>query len=178
MTKNLVVLGLLALVMSASAADAQRNVSRPIELGLDGGISFGMDDPNVTIVSLPVQAFRVGFLMNDKVSLEPRFSFNSRTSDGSSFRTYSLELGALYHLGGYNKGSRLYVRPFAGIVGASSDAASGSDGYMGAGVGIKLPFANSRLATRLEANYGHAFTDGGGSNGLGVLFGLSLFHNR
>jgi hypothetical protein len=176
MTKNLVVLGFVALVMSATAADAQKNVSRPIELGMDGGISFGFDDPSVTTVSLPVQALRVGFLMNDKVSLEPRFNFNSVSGGGVSIRSYSLELGALYHLGGYDKGSRLYVRPFAGIVGVGGDLGSGSDGFMGAGVGIKLPFANRRLATRLEANYGHAFTDGGGSNGLGMLFGLSYFN--
>jgi hypothetical protein len=178
MTKNLVVLGFLALVMSASAADAQKRVSRPMEFGIDGGISFGMDDPSVTTVSLPVQALRVGFFMNDKVSVEPRFNFNSVSGGGVSLRTYSLELGALYHFGGYTKGSGLYARPFAGIAGVGGDLGSGSDGFMGAGVGVKLPFANRRLATRLEANYGHAFSDGGGSDGLGVLFGLSLFHTR
>ena len=180
MTKNLVVLGFVALVMSATAADAQRNVSRPIELGMDGGIGFGFDDPNTTTVSLPVQALRVGFFMNDKVSLEPRFSFNSISGGGTSLRTYALELGALYHLGGYNKGSNLYVRPFLGIAGGSVDNggvgdASNSDAFMGAGVGTKLPFANRRLAARLEANFGHAFDDAG-SNGLGLLFGLSWFN--
>lgn len=180
MTKNLVVLGFVALVMSATAADAQRNVSRPIELGMDGGINFGFDDPNVTTVSLPVQALRVGFFMNDKVSLEPRFSFNSISGGGTSLRTYALELGALYHLGGYNKGSNLYVRPFLGIAGGSIDTGgagntSDSDAFMGAGVGTKLPFANRRLAARLEANFGHAF-DAAGSNGLGLLFGISWFN--
>ena len=95
---------------------------------------------------------------------------------GVSLRTYSLELGALYHFGGYNKGSNLYVRPFAGIAGVGGDLGSGSDGFMGAGLGIKLPFANRRLATRLEANLGHAFTAGGGSTGLGMLFGISYFN--
>ena len=176
MTKNLVVLGLLALVMTANSADAQKSSARPIELGLDGGISVGFDDPNVTTVSLPVQALRVGFFMNDKLSLEPRFNFNSVSGGGVSVRSYALELGALYHLGGYMKGNGLYVRPFAGIVGVGGDVGSGSDAFMGGGVGVKIPFAQRRLATRLEANIAHAFTDGGGSNGLGVLFGVSLFH--
>lgn len=178
MTKQLVVLGFIALVMSATAAEAQKNSSsaRPIELGMDGGLSIGFDDPNVTTVSLPVQALRVGFFMNDKISLEPRFNFNSVSGGGVSMRTYSLELGALYHLGGYAKGSGLYARPFAGIAGVGGDLGSGSDGFIGAGAGVKLPFANRRLATRLEANLAHAFTDAGGSNGLGVLFGVSLFH--
>jgi len=177
MTKQLVVLGFLALVFTATTADAQKNSSaRPIELGMDGGISIGFDNPNVTTVSLPVQALRVGFFMNDKVSLEPRFSFNSVSGGGVSVRSYALELGALYHLGGYVKGSGLYVRPFAGIAGVGGAVGSGSDAFMGAGAGVKLPFANRRLATRLEANFGHAFTDAGGSNGLGILFGVSLFH--
>lgn len=177
MMKKLVVLGFLALAMTATAADAQKNsTARPIELGMDGGISIGFDDPNVTTVSLPVQALRVGFFMNDNISLEPRFNFNSVSGGGVSIRSYSLELGALYHLGGYNKGSGLYVRPFAGIAGVGGDLGSGSDGFVGAGAGVKLPFANRRLATRLEANFGHAFNDAGGSNGLGVLFGVSLFH--
>ena len=170
----------MALVMSATTVEAQKNNSsaRPIELGMDGGLSIGFDDPNVTTVSLPVQALRVGFFMNDNLSLEPRFNFNSVSGGGVSVRSYSLELGALYHFGGYTKGSGLYVRPFTGIVGGSSDAGSDSDAFLGAGVGVKLPFANRRLATRLEANYGHAFSEAGGSDGLGVLFGLSLFHNR
>jgi hypothetical protein len=175
MTKNIVVLGLLALVMTAASADAQKSSARPIELGLDGGISVGFDDPNVTTVSLPVQALRVGFFMNDKLSLEPRVNFNSVSGGGVSIRSYALELGALYHLGGHMKGNGLYVRPFAGIAGVSGDV-SGSDAFLGAGVGVKMPFAQRRLATRLEANLGHAFTEGGGSNGLGVLFGVSLFH--
>jgi hypothetical protein len=176
MMKKLVVLGLLALVATASAADAQKSTARPIELGLDGGLSIGFDDPNVTTVSLPVQALRVGFFMNDNLSLEPRFNFNSVSGGGVSVRSYALEMGALWHLGGYTKGNGLYVRPFAGIVGVGGDVGSGSDAFMGAGVGVKLPFAQRRLATRLEANLAHAFTDGGGSNGLGILFGVSLFH--
>lgn len=176
MTKQIAVLGFIALVLTATTADAQKSIPRPIELGMDGGISVGFDNPNVTTVSLPVQALRVGFFMNDNISLEPRFNFNSVSGGGVSVRSYALELGALYHLGGYRKGSGLYVRPFAGIAGVGGDLGSGSDAFLGAGVGVKLPFANRRLATRLEANVGHAFTDVGGSNNLGLLLGVSLFH--
>ena len=176
MTKQIAVLGFIALVLTATTADAQKSSPRPIELGMDGGISVGFDNPNVTTVSLPVQALRVGFFMNDNISLEPRVNFNSVSGGGVSVRSYALELGALYHLGGYSKGSGLYVRPFAGIAGVGGDLGSGSDAFLGAGVGVKLPFANRRLATRLEANFGHAFTDVGGSNNLGLLFGVSLFH--
>jgi hypothetical protein len=173
MMKRLAVLGCLTLALAASAASAQR-AARPVEFGIDGGITFGLDDPNLTLVSIPVQAFRVGFFMSDRVSIEPRINFSSISGGGASFQTYVLELGALFHPGGYRTGRALYIRPFGGIAGVNTDAGDESDGYLGAGVGVRLPFADRRLATRLEANLSHVF-DAGGSTALGLLFGLSFF---
>lgn len=169
---KLAVLGCLALAMTASPADAQR-ASRPVELGIDGGITFGLDDPNATLVNLPVQAFRVGFFVNDRVSIEPRFNFTSFSGGGVSAQSYAVELGALFHPGGY-RGRGLYIRPFGGILGFNSDAGDDSDAYLGAGVGFRFPFADRRLATRVEGNLSHLFDDGG-STALGILFGLSFF---
>jgi hypothetical protein len=45
---------------------------------------------------------------------------------------------------------------------------------MGLGVGLKIPFSDRRLATRMEANYSHGFSNGG-SNLIGLLIGLSFF---
>ncbi|HWL40583.1 MAG TPA: outer membrane beta-barrel protein [Gemmatimonadaceae bacterium] len=174
MKNRFAVLGCLALALTASAADAQRG-SRPIEFGVDGGLTVAFDDPTVTLVSLPVQDFRVGFFMTDRVSIEPRFHLNSQSTDGGSFQEYHFELGALFHPGGYRTGSGLYIRPFGGIVGFNSEATDDSDGYLGAGIGIKLPFSDRRFATRLEANFSHLFSEGDGSNRLGLLFGLSFF---
>ena len=64
MTKRLVVLIALLLAAAAPSAQAQRSRgSHPIEFGIDGGVSFGLDNPSLTIVGLPVQNFRVGILM-------------------------------------------------------------------------------------------------------------------
>jgi hypothetical protein len=41
-------------------------------------------------------------------------------------------------------------------------------------VGLKLPFDDRRLATRMEAAYSHTFGNGG-ANAIGVLIGLSFF---
>ncbi|MEX2109344.1 MAG: outer membrane beta-barrel protein [Gemmatimonadaceae bacterium] len=175
MTKRFAVLGFLALALTASAAEAQR-ATRPIEFGIDGGIGIFLEDPdNVTVVSIPVQSFRVGFFIDDKISIEPRLALNSLSVGDFSTRSYAVELGALYHFGGYRSGSGIYVRPFVGIEGTSGDGPSDSDGYLGAGIGVKLPFAQRRLAARLEANYAHVF-DTGGSDRIGLLFGLSFFH--
>lgn len=182
MIKKLAVLGCLALAMTATAAEAQRGSSRPLEFGIDGGVTILFEDPdNVTVVSIPVQDFRVGYFWTDRVSIEPRFHINSVSSGGVSVREYAFELGALFHPGGYRTGSGIYVRPFGGILGSSFDApgdiddVSESDGYLGAGLGVKLPFGDRRFATRLEANFAHVFRDGDGGNRLGLLFGLSFF---
>ena len=175
MIKKFVVLGIAALSFTAASAEAQRG-GRPLEYGVDGAILIGLDDPNVTLVSIPVQAFRVGFFMSDRVSIEPRFAFNSISSGDVTVRSYNFEVGALFHPGGYRTGSGIYIRPFAGIQGVSGDTGSDSDGYLGAGVGIRFPFADRRLALRLEGNLAHFFLEGDDTNRLGLLFGLSFFH--
>ena len=174
MTKRLAVFGCLALLAAAPLAHGQRAVARPLELGIDAGLTVGLDDPRVTVVSLPAQSFRAGWFISDKLSIEPKFSFNSVSGGGASFTTYALEVGSLYHHGGYRAGSGLYARPFAGIAGIGGDAGSDSNGYLGGGIGAKIPFANRRLATRVEGNLAHVFGATGGT-GLGILFGLSFF---
>lgn len=178
MMKRIVVLGAIALALVAPAANAQRARSGggPVELGIDGGISFGLDNPHVTVVSLPVQDFRLGYFVDDKLELEPRFSLNSIHGGGASLTTYSIELGVLFLPSGDRVGKGLYIRPFLGTVGVSVSGGGGNNnsGYGGAGVGLKLPFADRRLATRMEANYAHGFSNGG-SNQIGIAVGLSFF---
>jgi hypothetical protein len=173
----LTVVGLVA--VAAPTASAQRRSSssgpRPIELGIDGGITFGLDDPKVTVVSLPAQDFRVGFFMSDFLELEPRFGLTSIQSQGQSATTYNFEFGVLYMPSGDRVGKGFYFRPFLGVSGASvSGGGSNNSGFAGIGAGLKIPFENRRLATRLEANFAHGF-DNGGSNQIGLLFGLSFY---
>jgi hypothetical protein len=178
MIKRLLVLSVGALVFTATAAKAQRSSQRstPIELGIDGGVVFGLDAPRATVVSLPVQSFRVGFLVSDKLALEPRVSINSIHSGGASATSYDLQLGVVYQPDGDRVGKGFYGRPFAGISGLNVSGPGGNNnsGYMGLGLGLKLPFSDRRLATRMEANYAHGFSNGG-SNLIGLLLGLSFF---
>ena len=176
MKRLLLVAALVAI--AAPTAGAQRRSSsgpHPVELGIDGGITFGLDNPKVTVVSLPAQDFRVGFFMSDFLELEPRFGLNSIHSGGNSLTTYNAEFGVLYMPSGDRVGKGVYFRPFLGISGASvSGGGSNSSGYAGIGAGLKLPLENRRLATRLEANFAHGF-DNGGTNQIGLLFGLSFY---
>ena len=171
-----IVAGLIA--MTAPTASAQRRSSNgphPVELGIDGGITFGLDDPKVTVVSLPAQDFRVGFFMSDFLEIEPRFGLTSVHTAGNSLTTYNVEFGVLYMPSGDRVGKGVYLRPFLGISGVSaSGGGSNNSGFAGIGAGLKIPLENRRLATRLEANYAHGF-DNGGSNQIGLLFGLSFY---
>ena len=169
---NLAVAAALALVSSiASAQDP-----RPLELGIDAGVTFGLDDPNVTVIAIPIQAFRIGFLMTERVSIEPVFSLNSVRADGDHITAYSAAVGFPYHFGTFRSGP--YLRPFVGVTGVSGTDLEGvSQLFLGAGIGVKIPVIDSRLAWRLEANFAHAFDDGdveGGSQ-IGLRAGLSFF---
>jgi hypothetical protein len=177
MMKRLLVSTTLALLFAAPAAMAQRSRggSTPIELGIDGGIIFTLDTPRATVLALPLQDFRIGFLVSDHLELEPRFALTSAHGGGASATDYNFELGVLYQPAGDRMGKGLYGRPFFGVSGSSGTGfASSNSGYLGLGVGLKIPFSDRRLASRLEAAYTHGF-DNGGLNALGVLFGLSYF---
>jgi len=177
MIKKLVVLSALAFTVAASAASAQRSSQRsgPIELGIDGGVSFFFASPTITQVALPLQDFRLGYFLNDKAEIEPRFNINSVHSNGGGATTYGFEVGLLLLPNGDRVGNGLYLRPFAGFTGASvTGVASNNSGNAGVGVGVKLPFEDRRLATRMEANYTREFGNGG-LNEIGVLIGLSFF---
>lgn len=175
MTIRLVVLTALVLAAAAPSAEAQRSRgSRPIEFGIDGGIAFGLDNPSLTVVGLPVQNFRMGILMSPKIAIEPRLTINSIRGSGASLTTYAFETGVVYSPAGDRVGKGLYGRPFLGVSGVSASGVNDNSGYAGLGVGLKLPFADRRLATRLETNYAHGFGTGG-SNQVGLLIGLSFF---
>lgn len=157
-------------------ADAQTG-PRPLELGIDAGVTIALGDNSFTTVSIPAQSFRIGFPISPRVSLEPKFGINVISGDGDTFTTYRGELGLLYHLGssrypGAYQRAGLYVRPFIGIVGFA-DGNSDSAGLLGAGVGYKFPII-SRLSSRFEANFEHEFGEGD-SNAIGLLAGLSFF---
>jgi len=165
-----------ALLIVTANAPAQSG-PRPLELGIDAGVDIALGDNSFTTISIPVQAFRIGFPVSPRVSLEPKFVLNVITGDGDTFTSYRADLGLLYHFGsdrypGAYQRAGAYVRPFAGIVGFA-DGNSDSSGLLGAGIGYKFPLI-SRLSSRFEANFAHVFEDGD-SNSIGLLAGLSFF---
>jgi hypothetical protein len=165
-----------AVMFSAASLQAQqRGTSGPWELGIDAGVMFGLDDPNVTIVSVPFQSFRLGYFLSNKAEIEPRVAINSIHGGGESLTTYDFQVGLLLLPHGDRVGNGIYLRPFLGVNGINlSGAGNNNSGYAGAGFGLKIPFADRRMATRMEANYTHGFGDSG-SNIIGIGIGLSWF---
>lgn len=175
----------LTLVGLSLISSPLQSQDRPVELGLDAGVTIGFGDNSTTVINIPVQAFRIGFFFGDHVSVEPKFGLSTVTGNGDTFTSYDTELGVLYHF--YRERTRMgrviypapgprssfYVRPFVGLVGFNGPGDDDSDAVLGAGVGMKVPLIN-RLAARFEANFAHRFADPD-FNQLGLLAGLSFF---
>ena len=172
-----------ALAFAAMPAQAraqarnQGDAPRPVEIGVDAGITIGLGDNSGTEIDIPAQALRVGFPISPRSSLEPRVGIRLFSGNGDTFTLYHLELGWLYHFGtskypGAYQRAGMYIRPFVGLVGASGDGSSTS-GIVGGGLGYKIPII-ARLSSRFEANFAQAFGDSDGSQ-LGLLAGVSFF---
>jgi hypothetical protein len=166
-----------ALAASASIAGAQQR-QLPAELGVDAGISIGFDKPQVTTTSIPVPAIRLGFYINDRVSIEPKAGLQTFHDNTGSSTTYHAEVGVLLHFENDPVGRGLYARPFLGLVGVTGIGAGSGQArtLYGGGLGLKAPFAN-RFASRLEVNYSHTTAPPGSPalNNLGILVGISVF---
>jgi hypothetical protein len=167
------------LVMSAGVAQGQgaRGQKPPIELGIDAGLSIDFDSPTTTTIAIPAQQIRVGFLIRPRISLEPNFALNVSSGGGSHFTTYQAGVGLLYHFSVPRSDLKTYyVRPFIGMAGYSSSGTSGTQAVIGGGFGVKIPLV-SRIASRFEVNYTHAFSSGDldSQNKVGLLAGLSFF---
>jgi len=160
-------------VLGATPAMAQR----PLELGLDAGLQFGVEDPTSVTMSIPVQAVRVGFFLGDRASIEPSLSWNWFKFEGEdAFYTLSANLGLNYHFQADPERTRAYLRPLLGLARVGGGGADLTQFQAGVGVGVKIP-ASNRLALRLEANATHGFEteDAGSGTAVGLLFGLSFF---
>jgi hypothetical protein len=153
----------------ASAAGQQRSVW---ELGLDAALSFGLDDPRVTTLSIPVSNLRAGIFTSDVLEIEPFFALNYFKVEGlDAVTSYQFGAGGLYHFSPERTKRQVYVRPFVALAGISTSGASDSNVGLGVGVGMKLPRMNGRLAWRGEFNVANM----NDATSLNFLWGASYF---
>lgn len=140
---------------------------------MDAALSFGLDDPNVTALQIPVANVRAGIHTSDVLSIEPFMSFNYAKVEGvpDAFTDYTFGVGALYHLSANRTQSQMYVRPFLALIGGSAGGVSDSDVGLGVGFGMKWPRLNGRMAWRGEGNINVV----GDQTVIAFLFGASFF---
>lgn len=166
----------ISLFTSTATAQSSASTGTVTELGADAVIAASLGDNRYTTVAIPSPEFRVGFYVNNDLSIEPRVSIYSVSGGGSTDTQFTGELGLLYQLvRGARVGVGPYVRPFAGFA-REFGSGSGTQAEVGAGVGTKIPFGD-RMATRFEANFSHlSASDYSASvNQLALSIGLSYF---
>ena len=181
---GLVALALVAVASSIASAQRRTRVSNAApaaqggfwELGLDGGIGIGLDDPKTFSIAIPVSQVRAGYYVSDILSLEPSLSFFSVASKGSTaFSAWTLGLGVLYHLSPDRKASQMFVHPMLAFDGGSGGQDTRTS--LGAGVGLKKPAMDGRFVWRFEAGLMHRLKSGAfaASTGLYGNWGLSIY---
>lgn len=181
--RSLAAVALLAGATVAAPSLAQAQTGRTAgawELGIDAGISTD-DVTDATVISIPVRQVRVGYFVSPRVALEPSFALDRISGDGGSITQFNLQLGVLGHLTGTPRTTSLYVRPFAGLQRGSAsfdgDSESVTQTQLGAGLGLKFPVLEGRLAWRVEGLVARSFEtdDLPASTGFGLTVGLSFF---
>lgn len=182
---------MLALIAVAPTARAQArgrgaaapaSQAKPVELGIDGGMVFGLSDPKSTSIALPLQDFRAGFMLDEQMELEPFGAFNYFSQGGSSTTMLGIGTGLLYHFSPIRSQPQVYVRPLAQLSflsvnpGGGRGSSSTTQFGIGIGLGMKHPISD-RLSWRYEVNLTHAFQSGAAPSqtNLGLLGGLSFF---
>lgn len=168
--------GVVALAVLSVGGAATAAAQRPIELGVDAGVMFDLDDPKTTALSIPVQGIRAGFFMSDKLSIEPAVAFNwIKASGEDAFSTLALDAGVLYHLSADASRSQLYVRPVAGVTRFGGGGESTSQFNVGGGIGVKLPMSE-RMKLRLEGSLRHGLESDDMPSGTaaGLTIGFSF----
>ena len=163
-----------AVVLLASSIHAQ---GRPVELGIDAGGTFDLSAGNAVVIGVPVQDFRAGFYLSDRVSIEPRLALNYLDDDGGdAILAGTVQLGPVIHFTPDRRHALAYLRPYGGLtflkIGGESDAQL----TVGGAVGVKLP-VGERLAARIEGSLTHGFetSNAAGGNALGLTVGLSFY---
>jgi hypothetical protein len=162
------------LVLLASPARAQ---GHPVELGIDAGGTLDLSSGNTVVVGVPVQDFRAGFYVSDRVSIEPRLALNYLDDDASeALIAAAVQLGPVLHLAPERGRAQPYLRPYGGLNFLKISGQSDTQLTVGGALGVKIPIGE-RLATRIEGSFTHGFESdrAGGGNALGLTLGLSFY---
>lgn len=148
-----------------------------IELGVDGGMSWHKADRTTTRTSIPIESFRFGLFVSNKLSIEPSLALTFIDGQNADpVASASFWLSGLFHFTGDRGKPQTFVRPTGGVEYYSNGSVSHSQFKAGGYVGMKVPIAG-HLSFRVEAGYLRGFEsdDLPSSDEVALNFGISLF---
>jgi len=181
MAKARRVLG-ICLVLGLALCGLGRAQGRPVELGMDGAVSYsrvddvgGVESNNVQTWAFPLQRLRVGVSPADRFQLQLTMAFAVADFGDVSTVRFTLGLAAAYQVTGAGPRSGLFVSG-GGALNLLSDNGSDSQWTVGAGLGYRVPLGD-RLALRPALEIGRSFASELrlGSTTVSGLVGLSFF---
>lgn len=162
---------------STSPLLAQRASTNPIELGADAAFSrVSSRGDSYTRFAIPLEFFRVGFFVSDRVSIEPSMRLMWAKGEGGDGTTsYDINTGLLIHTRKVRSAPQLFLKPLVGFTGYNSEE-SRSQPYFGLGGGLKVHGTN-RMAFRTGLEYQRALRSGPlpEQDRINLLIGLSYF---
>ncbi len=152
---------------------------RPIELGIDAGLSVVIIDDldeSISNFDIPIQAFRVGFFATARCSVEPRFALASTEEGDYRFTTINFGIAGHFHSSADRDQARFYFGPSIGLSHFRVSSIAESQMSVGGDIGMKAPVLD-RLATRFEVSVDRWFeTDRfRGLTQVTLSVGLSFF---
>jgi hypothetical protein len=170
---------LIALLCLAQETLAQ---DRPVELGIDGAISYsivsapeGQTADNVQTWAFPLQSIRAGLFLARSLQVEVSTGFSVADYGEVSTVRFALGLAGLYHLTGDRTQTGLYLQVGAGLD-LLSDEGSDTQWSAGGGVGYKVRLGD-QLSLRPAVQLARSFESDGrfAETTISGLVGLSFF---
>jgi len=174
----------MCLVLHLTAYGLGHAQARPIELGMDGAVSFsrvdgvgGAGSNSVQSWAFPAQRLRAGFFPADRVQLQLTMAFSVADWGEVSTVRFSVGMAAAFQLTGQGARSGLFA---SGGVAVDLLSHNGSDAQwtLGGGIGYKVPLGD-RLAFRPALEIGRSVASKlrPGNTTVSGLVGLSFFTN-
>jgi len=173
---------LVCIVLFVAPPSLGRAQGRPVELGVDGAVSYsrvddaeGTGSNTVQSWAFPAQRFRVGVFPADPLELQLTMAFSVADFGEVSTVRFTLGLAAAYRITGQGARSGFFVSG-GGALNLLSHNGSDTQWTVGAGIGYKAPLGD-RLALRPALEIGRSFASAlrPGNTTVSGLVGLSFF---
>jgi hypothetical protein len=168
--------------VAASVPSQTQAQELPIELGIDGAISYalvdagrGAESANVQTWAFPVQRLRIAFFPMERFQLQSTMAFSVADFGEVSTVRFALGLAAVYHVTGDGVRSGLFAMG-GGAFNLLSHNGSDVQWSLGGGLGYEFPMGD-RLAFRpaLEIARSPASHQRLGNTTVSAVVGLSFF---